>query len=256
MKLFYRTYGDSSQCLVILHGLFGMSDNWVGIARKLSEKFTVIIPDLRNHGNSPDSEVFDFECMVEDLDELFDELKIENPIILGHSMGGKLAMKYTELGRREVKKLIVVDISMRNNTIREEHLAIIDSINSTNLDLCNSVKEIESFLKINLQQDHLVLFVLKNIKRNLDGKYEWKLNLTGIEPNLNQIVGGFTLDSIYENNTLFIRGGNSDYILDSDIEPIKLQFPKALFRTIPAAGHWVHADNPTEFLTVVSEFLS
>lgn len=255
MKLFYRSYGTSTQHLIILHGLFGMSDNWVGIARKLAEKFTVIVPDMRNHGNSPASDEFSFECMVKDLDELFDGLKIENPILLGHSMGGKLAMKYLELGRREVSKIIIVDISMRNNKIREEHIAIIDSINNTNLDICSSVKDVEMQLRINLNQDHLVLFVLKNLRRNQDGKYEWKLNLMGIEPNLSDIVNGFSLSTRFNKETLFIKGGNSDYIQNEDIPTILSSFPQAKFETIPDAGHWVHADKPNEFLNIVSNFL-
>ena len=255
MKLFYRKYGSAKQNLIILHGLFGMSDNWVGIGRKLSENFTVVIPDLPNHGNSPDCDDFSFENMVKSLDDLMDDLQIENPIILGHSMGGKLAMKYSEIGKRTIKKLIVVDISMRNNTIREEHLAIIDSINNTNLDICNSVQDVEIQLRINLPHNHLVLFVLKNVKRE-NGKLHWKLNLQGIEPKLSSIVSGFSVNTTFSNPCLFVRGQKSDYIQDEDLPLIKKSFPMAQFETIAQAGHWVHADNPIDFFVVIFRFLT
>lgn len=256
MKLFYRSYGYGQRHLVILHGLFGMSDNWVSLAKKFSENFTVIVPDLPNHGNSFAMPNFTYSNMIEALDSLFDELGIEQLNILGHSMGGKLAMLYAVEGKHSVDRLIVADISLRAYTINDEHTQVISAIKALPIHTIKSFKEAELEIRKTIKSEKLVLFVLKNIKRKSNEEYEWKLNLPFIELSLPVISGEIQISKTFEKPCLILKGENSTYIKESDYESLLRFFPNAHFKTIENAGHWLHADNPESFFKAVKVFLN
>lgn len=240
--------------LVIIHGLFGMSDNWVGIGKHLSEDRRVIIPDLRNHGRSPHSEEFSVDLMVEDIIELLDDLQSTNAIILGHSMGGRVAMRLALLHQDRVEKLIVADMSMRPPKLRPEHWMIFQTMKDAPLENMKSYKEIEEYLNKHIGSQRLVLFILKNINKTKSG-YGWKLNFLSLMSSFEKEIKRLAKDEVYDNPALFIRGGKSDYILEEDIDKINEHFPVSIIETIAGAGHWLHAEKPKEFIHLVESFL-
>lgn len=255
MKLFSIEIGsENKQSLIILHGLFGLSDNWYSIGKELSKNYRVIIPDLRNHGKSPESKEFGFEEMSGDLMELLKEKNIKNPILLGHSMGGKLAMYFTLKNQFDIKALIIADMHLRESQLRKEHYQIIDSIKETNPNEFSSYSEIKKHLANKMDNKKIAQLLLKNIKRD-DNKYSWKLAIEYIEPNLKNISIPIDNDDAYYEAALFIKGGNSNYIIDTDKAQIEKVFPYSEIKEIPKASHWLHADNPKMFLEIVQNFL-
>ncbi len=260
MKLYRRII--EAQCpanekendLIIIHGLFGMSDNWLSIGKALSSKRRVIIPDLRNHGQSPHSDNFSTELMVEDIAEMLLDLNSNNPILLGHSMGGRVAMKYALSIPDGVSKLIVADMSLRPPKLREEHWAIFQSMKLAPIEQMHNFKEIELFLSQHIQSKRLTQFILKNIHRTKEG-FRWKLNFMALMNSFEKSIPPLASEEIFDAPSLFVRGGNSDYILAEDYEAIYAHFPLAIIETIEGASHWLHADKPKEFIHIINSFL-
>jgi esterase len=254
MKLFYRHFG-SGEPVIILHGLFGLSDNWVTHGKRLAEKFSVYLPDLRNHGHSPHSPTFNYPAMADDLHEFIDEHKLQNPVIIGHSMGGKVAMwfalEYPEL----VSKLIIVDISPVKYPDRDAHFDIISTMMSIDFDAVHSREEVSNLLSLTIPNKTTRLFILKNLYRKTRNNFDWRLNLSAISNNMDHVFAGIDVDSVYEKPVLFIKGGRSDYILSSHEPIIKKYFPNSEIETIEHVGHWVHAEAPEEICSIFSRFL-
>ena len=254
MELFYREFGSGDKHLVILHGLFGMSDNWVGLARKFSETHHVIVPDARNHGRSPHSPEFSIELMIDDLNELFEKLNIKTTALLGHSMGGRVAMNYALAFPERVNKLIVADMSLRKGKLRPEHKAILGALSLVNLSNKKSYTEIERALSRFVKNKRRLQFILKNIIKTEDG-FVWKLNPKGLIKNIGNVMPELKTPQRYNKPTLFIRGGASDFVLEKDEPAIYEHFPNAKIETMEGASHWLHSDNPTEFARLVMTFL-
>ncbi|RUA32265.1 MAG: alpha/beta hydrolase [Bacteroidetes bacterium] len=254
MELFYREFGSGDKHLVILHGLFGMSDNWVGLARKFSETHHVIVPDARNHGRSPHSPEFSIELMIDDLNELFEKLNIQTTALLGHSMGGRVAMNYALAFPERVDKLIVADMSLRKGKLRPEHKAILGALSLVNLSNKKSYTEIERALSRFVKNKRRLQFILKNIIKTEDG-FVWKLNPKGLIKNIGNVMPELKTPQRYNKPSLFIRGGASDFVLEKDEPAIYEHFPYAKIETMEGASHWLHSDNPTEFARLVMTFL-
>ncbi len=254
MKLFYRKYGEG-QPLIILHGLFGISDNWVTIGRKLAEKLEVYILDQRNHGQSPHSDVFNYYAMVEDLYEFIEEHQLYNPIIIGHSMGGKTAMNFALEHPAKVEKLIIVDMSVREYRARQIHLNIIEAMNTVDLTQIKSREEVGGILSQFIKVERIKLFILKNLYHINNNKYGWRINIKGISDNLENVFKGVESSITFNKPALFIKGGLSDYILEKDYDLISTIFPQAEFETINNASHWIHAEKPNELCAAFSKFL-
>jgi pimeloyl-ACP methyl ester carboxylesterase len=255
MKLFYREYGtEHKQHLIILHGLFGMSDNWIGHAKAFARHHHVVVPDMRNHGQSPHSDDFSFELMAEDLNELMAKLNIGQCVLLGHSMGGRLAMNFSLNHPERVDKLIVADMSLRKGKIRPEHRAILSVLSVLKLSDKKTYGEIDESLKRFISNERRRQFVLKNIVHAPEG-FKWKINPGALIRNIDKIMPELKSDKRYIKPALFIRGGASDYITDEDIPAIKEHFPMARIETIEGASHWLHADSPATFRRLVNEFL-
>ncbi len=261
MELFFRKYGEGPP-LIIIHGLYGSSDNWVSIGRNLSEYFEVYLIDQRNHGRSPHSDKHNYNLLKEDLREFMDNQNIEKAILLGHSMGGKTAMFFATDYPERVSHLIVADISPLSykNTGSFQllsHTTILNALCNIDFSNISSREDIDIILSKSIPQDKLRQFLLKNIKRSKDNKYSWSLNLETIQNEFTNIMEG--LDNNKSGITgfpvLFIKGENSEYISGQDIEAIELVFPYAEIETIPNAGHWLHAEQPDEFLRIVREFI-
>jgi len=254
MKLFCRQFG-SGPPMVILHGLFGISDNWVSIARTLGEQYAVYVPDLRNHGHSPHSPVFDFAVLEDDLLELTEEYSLENLVLMGHSLGGKTAMYFTLHHPQSIKKLIVVDIGLRKAPVNTEHQMLIDAMRGVDFTRVLARSDVDRQLAARVHSLRLRQFLLKNVYWRDDKTLDWRMDLQSINENLLNVFEGVEAPGFYTGPVLFIRGGRSDYLREEDLEELNNKFPGAVLKTIPEAGHWVHADAPGEFLEAVRAFL-
>lgn len=253
MELFYREYGDGPP-LVLLHGLFGMSDNWVTMARRLAEEFHVYLPDQRNHGQSPHSGHHSYLAMAEDLEEFLNTHDIENPIVMGHSMGGKVAMLFATEEPSRVKKLIVVDICPKTYDRHDQHLEMLEVMMDADLSSMKTRLQVESYVASRISDNRIRLFILKNLYRSATDHFAWRPNLQAIYDNLDQMVSETPLTFQYNKPALFVRGALSDYITDLDIPKIKTIFSAVELVTIENAGHWVHVDAPEELYTTIIEF--
>ncbi len=256
MQLFFRRFGKAgSQPVVILHGLFGNSDNWVSYARRLSQQgFEVFIPDQRNHGQSPHSDNFNYLALTDDLFDFIDENEIEDPIIIGHSMGGKVAMRFVLENPLLVKKLVVVDISLKAYGPRKQHLSFIKAMESIDIAKVKTRHEVEEKLSSFIQEPRIRQFILKNLHRKGKGEFEWRLNYEGIKNSLSNMFDAIDTSIKFSKPTLFIKGGSSDYILLEDFDQIRYNFPNAEIITIENASHWVHVEVAEKFYQLTSGF--
>ena len=254
MKLFYRQFG-SGKPLIILHGLLGLSDNWVSIGKKLALNYNVIIPDLRNHGQSPHSSNFNYDVMAEDIVELLDDLGMPSAVIMGHSMGGKVALQFALQYPEKTDKLIVVDISMRQYDERQYQIEIIKAMMAVDFQQATSRTEISEQLKLSITDEKFRLFIMKNLYRQTRIELGWRPDLKNIYLNIDRIFEGISGNRVYKGASLFVYGAESDYVLQSDLPLILQNFPKAVFKKVPDSGHWVHTDNPEGFLNAIGGVL-
>lgn len=253
MQLYFKKYGTEGKTVLILHGLFGMSDNWHNIARKLSETYIVYALDQRNHGQSPHSPVMNYNVMADDIWEFINAENINQASIIGHSMGGKTAMAFANKYPDKIEKLIVVDIAPK--AYKPGHIIYFDAMKTINFKSTGR-KEIEDQLAKSITDKGEMLFLLKNIYRKENGEFGLKINLEAIENNYEEIIGEVIFNKPLNTPTLFIKGQNSNYITENDKILIPQNFTKVSFITISNAGHWVHAENPEDFLMAINEFLS
>ncbi len=253
LKLFYRKYGEG-QPIIILHGLFGISDNWVTIGKRLAENYEVYLLDQRNHGQSPHSDTFNYYALVDDLFEFIADHQLVNPIIIGHSMGGKVAMKFALEYPAKVEKLIIVDMSIREYPARPTHIDIIDTMLSVDFSKITSRKEVDDFVSEKIKLVRIRQFVLKNLYHINNIRFGWRINIQAVSDNLENVFEAVTSPYPFEKPALFIKAGLSDYIPDEDKEPIKKIFPMAEFETIDGASHWVHAEKPDELIQAILSF--
>lgn len=251
MKLYYQTIGKG-QPLVILHGLFGSLDNWRSIAKQFATQCQVIMVDLRNHGRSPHSPKQSYDLMAEDLAELFETLNLKKVDIIGHSMGGKVAMAFSQRYPQWLGKLVVVDIAPRRYA--DEHSAIFKALLALDLSLYASRSEVDNALKRGLPNKAVRQFLLMNLDLSGD-QLRWRINLQALYANYPQLLEAVCEDETIMIASCFIRGGQSSYIRDDDEDNIRAIFPYAELVTIEQAGHWVHADAPPLFLSKITEFL-
>ncbi len=252
MELNYKRMG-SGESLIILHGLFGSLDNWMTLAKILSEDFEVFIVDQRNHGQSPHNNEFNYDAMADDLYEFINTHQIVDPIVLGHSMGGKTAMQFAMNYPTKLSKLIVVDIAPKSYPVH--HRGIIDGLLSLDFNKIKSRGEADKILSTHIEEASTRQFLLKNLYWVEKSKLAWRFNLPVINQKIEIIGEGLQNISVFEKPTLFIRGELSNYIIESDYKNILEIFPNSTIETISNSGHWVHAENPTEFLTFVTSFL-
>ena len=255
MELFFRKYGEGRP-LIILHGIFGISDNWVTFGKKISGLgYEVYILDQRNHGQSPHHYSFNYYALTEDLVEFFEQQGIESPVILGHSMGGKVAMRFALENPGDVSALIVVDVSMRTYVTHAYHRDLIDAMKSVDFAAVKSRSDVERHLAERIESPRIRQFLMKNLFWKEKDILGWRINLDVIDLNLDSMYDGVFYSTVYNKPALFIRGGRSDYIIEEDIPDIKKNFPNMDLATINDGTHWVHADAPDEFYDHVSGFL-
>lgn len=251
MNLFYRTAGEGKP-LIILHGLFGSSDNWLTHAKVLGKNHKVYLVDQRNHGASPHDDEFTYELMVLDLLKFIKQHDLIRPDILGHSMGGKVAMLFAAKYPDQLDKLIVVDIAPKFYPVH--HNVILEGLKAIPISKLASRREADDLLADYVEPPGVRQFLLKNIKRTKDG-FAWKMNLDVIYDHIANVGNGLNDDETFAHETLFIRGSESDYIEDSDIPDLDAHFPKNNLVTIHGASHWVHVEEPEQLLEAIIVFL-
>ncbi|MBL4862315.1 MAG: alpha/beta fold hydrolase [Crocinitomicaceae bacterium] len=250
MKLHYRELGEGKP-LMILHGLFGFSDNWQTHAKKLADYYRVILVDLRNHGHSDWSDEFSYKLMVEDVHELCAELKLEDFILVGHSMGGKVAMRFAQDYESLLEKMIVVDIGMKEYPMHHEH--ILAGIHAVNLDNAAARREADEQMSAHIESYGVKQFLLKNLYWKEKGQLAWRMNVAILEKEMPEILSAMPEKEVML-PSLFIRGALSNYILDEDIDALENNFPDSEVITIENAGHWVHAEAPDAFSEALLSF--
>lgn len=252
MELNYKTFGQGDP-VIILHGLFGTLDNWQTIARKLSEQYTVYIVDQRNHGRSPHLPDMSYELMAEDLCRFMEQHWIFRAAVIGHSMGGKTAMQFALNNPDMVERLVVIDIAPK--AYAGGHQDIFEALFDVKLTELESREAAEQILARRIPEAGVRQFLLKNLTREKEGSYAWKMNLFAIYRHYPDILAAVGGPEPFEGPALFVRGEKSDYITNGDQELIRRLFPKARLETVQGAGHWVHADAPQSLLELILQFL-
>lgn len=252
MKLFFRSSGEGPP-LIILHGLFGSSDNWHTLAKTFALTHAVYVLDQRNHGQSPHSDDFNYRLLTEDLFEFLQDHQLQSVNIIGHSMGGKTAMNFAIRYPDLTDKLIVVDIAPKTYVMRHDNILL--GMMALPLETLKSRDEAESILMPFVPDISERQFIMKNLQRLPSGGFEWKLNLKSLNEHMTDLGIAMEYAGTFDKPTLFINGARSSYFKEGDEIIAKKYFPNALFKTLDA-GHWVQAEKPAEFAEVALSFLN
>ena len=252
--MLYSKIEGIGQPIVILHGFLGMSDNWKTIAANYAQEgFNAHILDLRNHGRSFHSNEFDYNLMVQDVFEYCEFHNLEKIFLLGHSMGGKVAMLFATNFPEKVEKLIIADIGPKYYP--PHHQTILEGLNAVDFSKKPSRSQVEQILSNYISDFGTRQFLMKNLYWKTPEELAFRFNLVALTHNVSKIGTALPENAIFNNPTLFIRGGNSNYILNEDSPLILSHFPKANSHTIQDAGHWLHAEKPQEFFELTRNFL-
>ncbi|SFC50903.1 Pimeloyl-ACP methyl ester carboxylesterase [Flexibacter flexilis DSM 6793] len=252
MKLAYRTIGEG-QPLVILHGLFGSGDNWLTISKVLSDRHQIFLVDQRNHGRSPHSDEWTYKAMADDLYAFLQEHNLQNPILIGHSMGGKTVMQFAITYPNVARKIVVVDIAPK--LYPPHHQDVLAGLHAVDLANITSRNDAEAAMATAIKEADVRQFLLKNLYRNENGQFAWRVNLPLITQKIEEIGVTQTSPTPVQIPALFVRGALSKYIKDADLALIQNLFPNSELKTIEGAGHWVQAEKPAEFVQAVQPFL-
>ncbi len=251
MQLHFKESGQGG-AVILLHGLFGSSDNWHPIALRLAENFHVFAIDQRNHGQSPHSDEMNYPIMAADVDEFMASHRLATAFVIGHSLGGKTAMQFALQFPQRVKKLVVAD--MAPHAYAPAHEEIFAALLALDLKTFSSRTEMENALAPGIPSLNLRRFLLKNTGRDSAGKFLWKMNLRGLAENYPKLGEAISSQVPFIKPALFIRGGKSNYLKPEDEPLIRELFPQSEIQAIAGAGHWIHADAPDDFLRLVWEF--
>jgi esterase len=252
--MLYSKIEGTGKPLLILHGFLGMSDNWKTLGVQFASLgYQVHLLDLRNHGKSFHSNEFSYELMVNDVFEYCQANNLDKVTILGHSMGGKTAMLFATSYPEIVEKLIIADIGPK--FYPQHHQTILEGLNAINFSLKPTRNQVEEILSNYITDFGTRQFLLKNLYWQEPGQLAFRFNLSVFNVKIEEIGKSLPENAVFSAATLFIRGGNSNYILDGDFEKISKHFPISSIETIPKVGHWLHAENPILFYEIVSEFL-
>lgn len=256
VPLHFRQFGpDGAPVVVVLHGLLGSADNWGTVARELAEPtaegaspMQVLLVDQRDHGRSPHTDDISYPIMAADVQALAEDLGLRDILLVGHSMGGKTAMAFAQQWPSMLRGLVVVDISPREHT--DNHSHILEALTTADLGAGSTRAEVEAHLARYVKEPGVVQFLMKNLYWQEPGKLGWRVNVPLLKEKLPAILAAIGPERV-QVPALFIRGGQSDYILREDLPAIREQFPAARVETVPFAGHWVHAQAPDEVVALI-----
>lgn len=254
MKLFYREEGTGNP-LIILHGLWGASENWLPIAHQLKKHFRVIIPDMRNHGQSPHHSQHDYPTLCDDLQELIQQFGLTKPYLIGHSMGGKTAMLFLLQYPESISKAAIIDIAPITYPLSVEHTDILSYVNAVNPATFKSRNALQDDIRQHFDTAATQQILFKNIGKTQNG-LEWKINPAALKQNINELCGWpeYNTNKIYPYPILFIQGEKSAYITDKKC--LIKQFPAAHVEIIPNAGHSIHNEQPEILLKAIDAFFT
>ena len=252
--IFSRVYGKGAP-LVIIHGLFGMSDNWNTLGKRFAEKFNVHIVDLRNHGRSFHSNDFSYNFMAEDIEKYIHSLNLDSPIIIGHSLGGKVGMNLALRSNIKFRKLIVVDIAPKKYSV-DFHKNILEFLSSISIKEFSSRVQIDELLSSEIKDFSVRQFLMKNLYRDTKKEFNWRFNIMVLKEKLDNISGVDFLDKKINIPTLFLSGERSNYINEDDKQLISNYFDNYQIYTIANSGHWIHAEQPELFYNSVISFIN
>lgn len=247
----HKIYGQGDP-IIILHGLFGMLDNWQTVAKKLAEEYMVILVDQRDHGKSKHTDEFNYQLLAEDLREFLEENWIHTCHIIGHSMGGKTAMQFSASNSDMIEKMVIVDIG--HKAYKPGHEIIFKALLEVPIDTVESRQEVDEIISKYIDDSGIRLFLMKNLKRKKEGGFRWKMNLELLHKEYLNIIAAIEINEPIGVDTLFIYGSKSHYIVPSDIDDIKSIFPQSRHEELDA-GHWIHAEKPDELVELVKRFL-
>lgn len=245
MRILHSKIIGKGQPFLILHGFLGMSDNWKTLGNKYAEDFEVHLIDQRNHGRSFHSNEFSYDLLVEDLKNYIDFHKLDNCILLGHSMGGKTAMQFALTYPELISKLIVVDIAPK--IYPDHHQYILKALSEVDFSVQKSRKDIEHVLGNYIKENGVIQFLMKNVYRKDKQQLAYRFNLPVLLKKYKEVITNFNSVENFTNPTLFLKGSNSNYITKEDTILINSNFTNAKIDEISNSGHWLHAENPQEF---------
>jgi len=251
MKLAFRQIG-TGRPLIVLHGLFGSSDNWQTLGKKFAESHEVYLIDQRNHGKSPHSDEFNYDILADDLSEFMDQQGLSSAVLLGHSMGGKTVMRFAQKYSEKVDKLIVADMGIKSYP--PHHQDVLKAFHAIQPETLTSRSEAEERIAPIISDFGVRQFLLKNLYRSKDTGYGIRANYLVLERKMDRILEPLP-DGLVETESLFIRGARSDYVPTEDYDSIREVFSNVDFVEIEA-GHWLHAEKPTEFYDAVKKFVT
>ena len=254
IELHFRQFGErTARPLLLLHGLFGSSANWLGIARRLQDRYRLILPDLRNHGRSPHTQRMDYPAMAKDILQLLARLEIPTTHIIGHSMGGKVAMWLALTQPERVDRLVVVDVAPVAYAHRFE--TIFAGLQAIDLGCLSDRREADRQLAGQVESKQVRGYLLQNLVKQADG-WAWRLNLPILKRAIATLAGFPDPGAMsFPGDALFIYGGNSNYVQSEHVAAIRNGFPFARLRSVAGAGHWVYADQPDGFIHALDAFL-
>jgi len=256
MELNYRQYSESGSPVLVLHGLFGSLSNWGWHCKQLAEQYAVYGVDLRNHGDSPHSDQLDYQVMAEDVRQLIIRLGLKSCCIVGHSMGGKVAMQLALSFPDLVEKLVVVDIApVSYPEDADGHMNVLAAMDAVKLDEIKSRTEAEATIEEFIPEEATRKFVLTNLVRNKQGSFEWRLHKNSIRRNYANLRAELKATMSFSKPVLFVKGSLSPYIKSEYEAQIKELFPLASVKLIMEAGHWLHAEQPQALQKLLVKFL-
>lgn len=254
IDLYHKIKGEG-QDLICLHGLFGSHDNLSVLTRELSQHYRVHGLDLRNHGASPHHVSMTYLDMAQDVLAHMDAQQIEQAYLLGHSMGGKVAMAVALLAPEKVAKLIVLDIAPVIYQAKR-HLDLLTGLAAMDLSSIHKRSDADHQLTPYEANPHIRSFLLKNLYKNDHGQFQWRIHLQALQDNYEAIMSWPQRNWHFDKPTLFIKGGNSDYLVPQYREAVLQQFPQASLKEVANTGHWLHAEKPALLLRMIQQFLS
>ena len=256
MKLNYKISkrDSTSPWLFLIHGLFGNADNLAGIKRYFESSFNIVSVDLPDHGESPWTSSFSMLDAAEAIFDIMQSLNIEKTAVLGHSLGGKVAMKLALNHGDSISHLIVADIAPVS--YNHSHQAVFDGLNAVPLDSIQSRKEAEKEMAAYVKEPGVRQFLLKSLYQDENGAWKWRFNVAGLIASYSHIIDWEQTNQTFNGVTLFIKGSESDYITSAYRDDITRYFPKAKAHIIEGTGHWLHAEKPAAFNAIVERTLN
>jgi esterase len=254
MNLNFKKIGETGPAIVILHGVFGFLDNWLTVGKAISEQgYQVYLVDQRNHGRSPQEGELNYPTFAADLKEFLTQQNLSNPVLLGHSMGGKTVMEYAVTFPGTYSSLVIADIGPKAYPVH--HTKILKGLNAIPLDELENRQQADDLLAAYEPIPAVRQFLLKNLYRKDEGGFGWRFNLPLLTSDMANVGAPVASEKPVDAPALFIRGDKSDYITDQDWDGIVQLFPNAKLETIENAGHWIQAEQPRAFVKVLTDFL-